>query len=486
MLSMRDQAGKPGYEELLREGVKLRREKVELRRENEQLRRESEQLRRENEHQRAENDLLGARLQELEGKMQELERMAFRQAAPFRVPQKRRKSDPRKPGRKRGHKACWRGEPDHVDQDRLVPLERCPRCGGPVHDVKPLVQFIEDIPPLRVHVTRLVTHVGRCARCGRVRSTDPLQVSRAGGCARTQIGPRALGLAAELKQHLGLTFRKAQAVLSHFGLRVSPGGLSQALGRVAKRLGPVYGEIGRAIRTSAVVNADETSWYVGRPGWWLWVFAGPSHTLYAVDDYRGAAVVQRVLGEDFAGVLVSDCLSSYDPIQCAKQKCYAHHLRALSDSIEAIGPPGAEILDTLRLQLKTAMALDKERGELSEEAFQRWRGRIREAVLRTVDGPHMAPGVEKALGRFRNHREHLFTFLDHPHVPATNNLAERMLRPAVIARKVSCGNKTDSGRQTWQTLTSIAATCRQQGRSFVELVARTMPLIAPLPQLDAA
>lgn len=466
-----DQARKPGYEELLREAAQMRRENERLRRDNKQL--------------RGENDLLRARLRELGGKMEELERMAFRQAAPFRVPQKRRKTDPRKPGRKAGHEASWRREPDDVDEERVVPLQRCPRCGGPVHDVKPLVQFIEDIPPLRAHVTRLVTHVGRCPRCGRVRSTDPLQVSRAGGCAGTQIGPRALGLAAELKQHLGLTFRKAQAVLSYFGLRLSPGGLSQALGRVAERLGPFYGEIGRAIRASAVVNADETSWYVGRPGWWLWVFAGPSHTLYAVDDYRSAAVVEGVLGDTFGAVLVSDCLASYDPIQCTKQKCYAHHLRALSESIEAIGPAGAEVLNTLRLQLKMAMALGKERGELSEEAFQSWRGRIREAVLRTVDGFHTAPGVEKALGRFRNHREHLFTFLDHPNVPATNNLAERMLRPAVIARKVSCGNKTDSGRQTWQTLTSIAATCRQQGRSFVELVARTMPLTAPLPQLTA-
>ncbi len=39
-------------------------------------------------------------------------------------------------------------------------------------------------------------------------------------------------------------------------------------------------------------------------------------------------------------------------------------------------------------------------------------------------------------------RDHLFTFLDHEGVDATNNLAERQLRPAVIARKISCGNKT--------------------------------------------
>jgi hypothetical protein len=47
--------------------------------------------------------------------------------------------------------------------------------------------------------------------------------------------------------------------------------------------------------------------------------------------------------------------------------------------------------------------------------------------------------------RLNKRRDHLFTFLDHDGVDATNNLAERQLRPAVIARKISCGNKTQKG-----------------------------------------
>jgi hypothetical protein len=73
-------------------------------------------------------------------------------------------------------------------------------------------------------------------------------------------------------------------------------------------------------------------------------------------------------------------------------------------------------------------------------------------------------------------RDHLFTFLERADVPATNNLAERQLRPAVIARKISCGNKTPQGAQAWQVLASIAATCRQKGRSFIQLVAERVPL----------
>ncbi|MDB6125560.1 MAG: hypothetical protein JWQ71_4553 [Pedosphaera sp.] len=55
---------------------------------------------------------------------------------------------------------------------------------------------------------------------------------------------------------------------------------------------------------------------------------------------------------------------------------------------------------------------------------------------------------------------------------ATNNLAERQLRPAVIARKVSCGNKTPQGAHTWEILASLAATCVQRCESFAQLVSQ--------------
>jgi hypothetical protein len=70
----------------------------------------------------------------------------------------------------------------------------------------------------------------------------------------------------------------------------------------------------------------------------------------------------------------------------------------------------------------------------------------------------------------------LFTFLDYPAVAATNNQAERQLRPAVISRKLSCGNKTEAGAKTWEILASLAATCAQQGQSFIDYVAQSVVL----------
>ncbi|HEY3854911.1 MAG TPA: transposase, partial [Verrucomicrobiae bacterium] len=79
----------------------------------------------------------------------------------------------------------------------------------------------------------------------------------------------------------------------------------------------------------------------------------------------------------------------------------------------------------------------------------------------------------KVRRRLEKQQDHLFTFLEHADVDATNNLAERQLRPAVIARKVSCGNKTPQGARTWEILTSLAATCAQQSQSFAKLVSQS-------------
>ena len=61
-------------------------------------------------------------------------------------------------------------------------------------------------------------------------------------------------------------------------------------------------------------------------------------------------------------------------------------------------------------------------------------------------------------------------FLDHDEVDATNNLAEREGRPAVIARKLSAGNRTEEGAETHAVLASVFRTYRRQGRDILGAV----------------
>jgi hypothetical protein len=66
-------------------------------------------------------------------------------------------------------------------------------------------------------------------------------------------------------------------------------------------------------------------------------------------------------------------------------------------------------------------------------------------------------------------------------VEATNNLAERAIRPAVVARNISCGNRTERGASTWQILFSLATTAPQCSRKFLDEPTAALPLMAVKP-----
>ena len=419
------------------------------------------------------------RIAELQVALEAAERAAHRQAAPFRLEPQKRAVTPKRPGRKRGHPGAFRRKPDHIDEDIEVQLCSCPHCGGTqFKDQHTLEQLIEDIPPVRPHVTRLTTYQGTCVQCGQsLRSTHPLQMSLAIGAAGVQLGPRALALAADLNKAKGLSMRKACAVLRDgFGLQLSSGGLSQALDRLATKVKPQYDAIATELRQAPVLHSDETSWWVAGPGWWLWVFTTQLLTFYVVAQSRGRELLSDILGKDFGGVLVSDCLAIYDEATALQHKCYAHHLKAIRKAKALHPQQGEGFLCEVAAMLRAAVALQQQKAELSPEAFSALRQALEHKAVQLLEPPRSEPNEEAVRNRLNKQRDHLFTFLDHEGVDATNNLAERQLRPAVIARKISCGNKTKKGARTWQILTSLAATCAQRATSFIADLARAAPL----------
>lgn len=425
-------------------------------------------------------DQLARENEQLRARLEELEREAARQAAPFRRRERKKVDAARKkrPGRRPGHSGAYCAVPDHLDQEIEVPLGCCPQCGGEVENVAPLTQYIEELPPVRPHVTRLVTWSAECPTCGEVRSTHPLQTSVSQGAAKVQLGPRALALAALLNKKLGLTMRKTCRVLRTMtGLSITPGGLAQSLARVAGKVEAEYVQLGEQVRSSAATFADETSWWVGGPGWWLWVFTTPQGTtLYRVEQGRGSQVVRDVLGDEYAGILVSDCLSAYDPVHYRKHKCIAHHLQAIKKARERPDTKDLSYLEAWTKLFQQVIALYRQRDQGSAEQFEEQRSALAARVDELVNRPCTQSGDVAVQKRLAKQHAHLLGCLYDPAAEPTNNRAERALRPAVIARKLSCGNKTDTGRQVWQILASLAATCDGLALDFVDFLATRLPL----------
>jgi len=392
-------------------------------------------------------------------------------AAPFRLEPHKRKAAPKPPGRKPGHSGQFRLPPEVIDRTIEVPLERCPICGEPVEQSAPVEQTIIELPPVRPEAVRLITYRGRCRRCARVvQSVHPLQVSGACGAAAIQLGPRALASAALLRHGVGLTLRSCCAVLDKlFALRVSPAGLCRGLDRLARRMEGSYEDLAKQLHSSAVVHTDETGWWLENERSSLWVFTTLEQTLYRVVKHRDRATLHQTIAPNYKGVLVSDCLSVYDDATAVQQKCYAHHLKAISAAQAARASP-SDWLKAIEMLLRSAMALGKQRGQLQPD---QWQQRLRALHLAAhvvlEETPRACVHEEAVRARLWKQRDHLFVFLEHNGVDPTNNLAERQLRPAVIRRKLSCGNKTQRGAHTFEVLTSLAATCRQRGQDFLQL-----------------
>jgi transposase len=446
----------------------------------EELLAENERLRAENEALRRENAELRQSVKELQARLGILEREQKRQAGPFRrreetkVPPSARK----KPGRKPGHPGAFRATPPDFDETVMVTLDKCPHCQGVVEPREMMTQFIEELPQIKPRVTRLVTWKGCCPQCGEVHSTHPLQTSRAKGAAGTQLGPRAQAFAVLLNKYYGLPLRKACQVLKQgFGLSLTAGGLSQLLDRVADKLQGKYDELLEQVRASDAVYADETSWYVGGPGHWLWVFTTPSSTIYRIANSRGHPIATQVLGSNFPGVLVTDCATCYDKFPGPKHKCIAHHLQAIERQRKQPGMKASRYLARWRRLWRDVLKLTHARAEFAAEDFAVRRAQIEARADRLLAEVPKQVGERKFRTRMTNARQHLFGCL-HYDVDPTNNRAERAIRPAVVARKISCGNKTERGSRTTEILLSLITTAHQQARDFLTTL---LPNLAPNP-----
>jgi transposase len=412
---------------------------------------------------------LQKQLEHLQVEVEELQRAGKRQAAPFA----RRKlvEHPKRPGRKAGQGKFSRREkpvPKQVNETKVAKLHGCPECRSKLREIHKHEQYVADIPKIRPIITRYVTYSGYCGQCHkRVRSQHPEQISQATGAAGVMVGPRAKALAADLKHRLGGSYGKVSETLNDaFGLQVCRSGWCQADQRLAEIASPVYQELIEVIRLSIVVHADETGWRIGTLSAWLWVFANKEATVYAIRDNRSSDVVVEILGKEFKGILTSDCFVAYDDKRLAtwlKQKCLSHLLKDLNEMEENKTGRAVHFAQQVTAVLRAALVLKAEKSSLDQVTFVE-RARNLETQLDALISKQRnlkdRDNVRFAR-RLRKHRPHLLRFLYVDGLDATNNLAERQLRPGVIIRKTNGCNRAKGGAETHSILTSVLVTCRQ-------------------------
>ena len=465
----------PTYEEILQENVELRRRLEERERQIASLTRQIEDLKKQ---------------------VEELRRRGKRQAAPFS--KGKPSEDPKRPGRKAGEQygqQATRARPERADETIEVdcPLY-CEHCQGKVVLEGKAHQYQVDLPEIKPWTTEFILHYGKCSQCGReVVGHHPRQTSQAFRVGSVQLGPDVLGFVAWLNKVAGLSYGKIAALLKELtGLEVSRSALCRALLRMGKKLEPLYEELKAKIQSSAVVYPDETGWREGGHTRWLWVFTNRSVTVYSIQPGRGYAQAVEILGKDFCGVLVADGWAPYQKFEAAThQTCLAHLLRRCGEMLEQATGGAVRFPRAVKEILQSALEVRDQRdaGTISGEALEKAKEELELQMGRRLSGQFTNPDNQRLAQHLIRHQDQLFLFLVREDVEATNWPAEQGIRPAVINRKTSGGNRTAAGSQAQSVLMSVLRTLQQHQLRLLEILPRllrdpslTLAAILPTPQ----
>ncbi|QSG13563.1 Transposase (plasmid) [Halapricum desulfuricans] len=431
-----------------------------------ELEQEKEELKQENQQLREENKRLRAKLRWYEGphtppSKDQSDQEESSSSSPDEDDEQPR-TDGGTPGRKPGHDPEWRPAPD-PDEEIEVTCDCCPECGEAFDEsagVSP--RLVEELPdPQPPEVTQYNRHHYECHSCGAETVASHPDCPDEG-----QFGVNVIAQAALSRYDHPLPYRKISDRFEQLhGLDLSAASTWHATERAARAGRCEYEQIRRQIQQADVVHIDETG--IKRDGEqaWIWTFTTEKHTLYAVRESRGSDVPKEVLGEDFAGTVVCDGWTAYPAFSSNLQRCWAHILREAEDAAgkQAEGEPVYRALKQLFVALQTRLESDltiRERAELQRVA----RRELESLIERSVpDGP-----VATLLGKIEGGLDHWLTFVGEPAVSPTNNAAENALREPVVLRKLIGTLRNDRGMFVHETLLSLLATCRQQGRNPYE------------------
>jgi transposase len=394
---------------------------------------------------------------------------------------KRRQRKPasgRKQGGQPGHQGKTRQMLDAsaVDEIRDHRPAACPSCGsGDVEALasEPLRHQVTEIPPVSAEVVEHRLHRGRCRKCG-----DEFHAPLPAGVPRSAFGPRVHALVASLCGDYRLSDREAARLLEDaFGVEMSTGSVEAAKARAARALETPHGEAVAAVRSCAAVNADETPWRMRGRMIWLWTATTQGAAAYLVDESRGFDAFEKLLGNDFKGMVVSDRMGAYDRLPILRrQVCWAHlerDFKALAEGAPKERGFGARGVTLAKAVMRAwrEFAEHKDRDRMAKDLLPSWEGLL--DLL--VEGADSAQRRVRALcGHLLDRAEALSSFVGHEGVEPTNNAAERSLRRAVLWRKGSFGSQSLAGCRFVERVLTVTATLRKQGRDVLDYIVDAM------------
>jgi hypothetical protein len=299
-----------------------------------------------------------------------------------------------------------------------------------------------------------------------------------------------MAMAMTLHYYFGVTVRKVPAILETMcGISLTQSAMTQKALRLGNERGAVAqlaeqykAEIGAA----DYVHTDDTGWKIGGVIAFLMGFGTKDTSYFQIRFRHGAKEVAEVIAAAFEGVLNTDRCPTYDAKifeTIAKQKCLSHILENLSKLEKKNRGRARVFARDLKTLLRRMIDLwhRQRTGDLEREQYlEEGKKLVAELDAYLYDRPLTNEDNASMLNElgWQQDQGNLTRFLEDPNIEPTNNFAERLLRAAVIARKVSQCSKTERGANAYAAFKSVLTTCHLRGKSFIECLGS---LLSPAP-----
>jgi len=394
-----------------------------------------------------------------------------------------RKKSGRKPGGQPGHAGHERPRVETPDRMEEVLPQQCKHCGTALPQAPAERQTdgavfrrqIVDLPEAILPVVTEYQYPKLMCPCCQKETRATLRPEH-----EHEIGERLTGVISYLIAVRKMTRRDVHATMRDlFGVDISVGSVQKAWEETSAAVQSPYEELEQALPTEPVVNSDETGSRTNGDKRWVWVLCSPWFVFYHIASSRGVEVLVQLLGEAFAGILCSDrCPTYLSYHRGLAQFCWAHLQRTLNGIKELASTADAvhfardmlsavERLFALWYRFRGEAGAGERllsRTELIQQSIPIQK-RICRLAARYLDSDDRE--VRNLARAFYEHRDKLFTFLEHEGVEPTNNFPERSLRLFVLIRKITYGNRSANGEVALARLLTVTQTCKLQQRSLL-------------------
>ena len=367
---------------------------------------------------------------------------------------------------------------DHVLSGAAL---NCPICGSEMKEIG-----VEERRTLEIIPEQVVVHVDRyhtyaCAECEK--ESDQANIVKTPKEAPVIPGSYASASAIAYldtqKYVMGIPLYRQEQYLNRMNVTLSRQTMSNWMIKSAELwLQPVFFELHRVLLLCKYLNADETELQVlhesgkspqSKSYMWLYRTGKMEDHAIVLYEYQPDRTQERPREflQGFQGFLQTDGYSGYNNLDPAivRVGCLAHLRRKFTDAEKAL-PKGktSPIVAKAIAYCSKVFKIEEELAGLScEERYNQRQKQIRpilEEFFDWIETLQVTPksALGRALTYARNQRPYIMNYLLDGHLEASNNIAERSIKPFVIDRKNFLFANTPAGAKASAIIFSIIET----------------------------